>query len=320
MSRDWDKRIVVVVGVGRSGTSLLQAMLHRHRHISFLPETHIFRRYIGPSLRRYWNQARGGQALAKRLKKDREFSRAQIDPEILLEGASRDGGRFQVHDVYLELLKEHAIRRDVRVVGDKDPRLMDFLPALARYVPGASILHIVRDPRDVLVSRRKAGWSGGRSDLSHLLVYRAQMRRGRTTGRRCFGERYRELRYEDLLRRPEETLTSVCRHIGVQYDPGMLDFGESARELIAEEEWGWKKNMVGPLMSGNIGNWEEELSPEVRRRVEGLCMDPFNDLDYLPGDEDQGSGRNVAGRLTAWMAQGLAALTTHLYPIRTCFG
>lgn len=313
-------RPVVVVGVGRSGTSLVQAMLHAHPGMSFLPETHFFRRYAGPSLSRTWWRLRGPERFAEHLRSDGEFGRAGFDPSEVLAPFLSGEESFRPYRAYRCLLALHGRKEEVQVVGDKDPRLIDFLPALRRRVPGARVVHVIRDPRDVLVSRREAAWSRDRTDASHLLAYRAQMRRGRTTGRRCLGERYLEVRYEDVLRKPRETLTRVCEHLGVQYHPAMMAFGERAGELVTDQEWQWKKETTGPLKRDNTGNWRSEVTGPTLRMVERICIDPFPDLGYSPEASDGPDGPGVWGRLKLRAARVFAALVARLYPFRTLVG
>lgn len=311
---------VVVVGVGRSGTSLLQAILHAHPEVSFLPETHFFRRYAGPALSRVWWRLRGPKRLAERLRSDREFGRAGFDPSEVLAPFLSGSKHFRPHRAYQRLLALHGRREEVGIVGDKDPRLVDFIPALERRVPRVRVIHVIRDPRDVLVSRRKAEWSRHRTDASHLLAYRAQMRRGRTTGRRCLGERYLEVRYEDVLREPQQTLSRVCKHLGVQYQPEMMAFGERAGELVTEEEWQWKKETTGPLRRDNIGNWQGEMRRRTLQIVERTCIDPFPDLGYSRAQNGDPNGPSLESRLRLRAAQLLAALLSRLYPLRTLAG
>lgn len=313
-------RPVVVAGVGRSGTSLVQAMLHAHPAVSFLPETHFFRRYVGPKLTSALWCLRGPDRFAERLGSDPEFDRAGFRPSRLLAPFLSGEESFQPARAYRRLLALHGRNDEVTIVGDKDPRLIDYFPALQRLVPRVRVVHVIRDPRDVLVSRREAAWSRDRSDASHLLAYRAQMRRGRTTGRRYLGDRYLELRYEDLLREPEGTLSRLCEHVGVQYHSAMMSFGEPAGELVTDEEWQWKKETTGPLKRDNIANWKNELTRRTLRMVERICIDPFPDLGYSTAATDGSDDIGVGGRLRLRSAQMLVAILSRLYPLRTLAG
>jgi hypothetical protein len=251
---------VFIVGVGRSGTSLLQSMLHAHQDIAFLPETHFFRHYIARPYSRWKHERNGAETFQSTLVSDEEYQRANIPAEELLAPFLNNACSFSLTAVYTRLLRLYRDREEVSVIGEKDPRLIDYLPQLRHAFPGARILHIVRDPRDVLLSRRKAEWSAGRPDWLHVMTCSAQMHQGRKQGHRSFGSRYMEVRYEDLLTEPERILSQVAKHVGVEYSNAMLTFQHSAEELVHESERGWKEETTGPLLRDNTGKWRDGLT------------------------------------------------------------
>lgn len=320
VARPAQHRISIVIGVGRSGTSLVQAMLSAHPEIGFLPETHFFRRYVGSWLPRMRIVRQGPTAFLHMLEEDRKFDRSGVEPAELLHPFLKEPGLFDLGRVYKRLLQMVRERRRARVVGDKDPRLIDFLPVLDDVLPDVRVIHVVRDPRDVLMSRRKAAWSRDRSDWSHVLTYRAQMDRAKRTGPRFLGDRYLEVRYEDLLHEPKSTLTEMCRHVDLEYDAAMMSFSDEAEELVADDEWQWKKETTGPLMRDNMRKWEGKLEPAVRHLVEKLCIDPFPELGYAPakGEEVEEGGVLLKGALP--LAELLANGFSRVYPLRTLAG
>jgi len=265
------KSVVFIVGVGRSGTSLLQSMLHAHPDISFLPETHFFRNYVARLNNRWEHEKAGGEAFRSTLAKDEEYQRACISVENILSPFLDGTCTFDLAKVYTRLLRLHRDRESVAIVGEKDPRLIDYLPQVKQVFPEARILHIVRDPRDVLLSRMNADWSAGRPDWLHMLTYRAQIVRGRREGLRSFGSQYMELRYEDLLSEPERVLHEVAKHVGVAYSDAMLAFQHSAEELVHESERSWKEETTGPLLRDNTGKWRNELSDWQICLTEQVC-------------------------------------------------
>lgn len=307
-----------MVGVGRSGTSLVQAMLHAHPDISFLPENHLFRRYVAPPLRQWWMKIGGGSSFVRTLRNDRYLSNLDLDIDAVL-AARRGRSSLSPAAIYWRLLEFWASRAGSRWVGDKDPRLIDFLPPLAEALPESFVVHVIRDPRDVLVSRRKAAWSRGRPDLLHQLAYRAQMRRALSTGRRWFGERYVELRYEDLLREPLKQLKHLCEILGVDYSSRMLSFGDAARDLVREEELQWKKETLGPLQRDNMGKWRRELCPRTLLVTEELCLEPFPELGYQR-ESPPLAEHGVGSRWRVRVLRGLATLFAEAYPLRTLVG
>lgn len=314
------ERSVVVGGVGRSGTSLVQAMLHAHPDLVFLPETHFFRRYVGPLLRRIRVERAGVEGFAGMLEQDEQFARAGIAAQELLAPFADGSASFEPGGAYLRLLRLHRQRHEARVVGDKDPRLIDFLPVLDRVLPDVRVVHVIRDPRDVLLSRRKAAWSRGRSDWSHLLAYRAQMCQAKRTGARVLGDRYLEVRYEDLLQEPEQTLIQLCRHVDLEFDPAMMSFSDGAKDLVGDDEWQWKKETTGPLMRDNMRKWEEELEPAVRMLTEKVCIEPFPGLGYAPSERSEAGDLSTGRRAMFACAELLAKAFSRAYPLRTLAG
>lgn len=276
------ERPVLVCGVGRSGTSLLQSMLGAHPDLSLPPETHFFRRYVVKARLRESLELAGAEAFAATLGEDEDFARAGIAPEELLEGAPGRsiGERLDLVKLYARLLELWAARDGKTRVGDKDPRNLDFLPELRAAFPRALVLHIVRDPRAVVDSRTRAEWSKDRPWWAHALLAQDQLRRGRRVGAELFGDAYLEVRYESLLAAPEAELTRVCEHIGLEFDAAMLDFGETARRLVKGAEMSWKKETLGPLLTGNAEKWRERLEPRQVAFIEAVCTEAFDTLGY----------------------------------------
>ena len=278
---------VFVVGVGRSGTSLLQSMINAHGEVCFPPETGAFRSWVG---RGELVRADGPEALTARLAADAKIGRLGLDGRELREAVDAALARpdFAVA-LYERLLAAYVARQGGATwTGDKDPRLVEYLPVVRRVYPDARILHIVRDPRDVLASKMKAEWSANRLVARHVFATRVQLAIGRREGPRLFGPRYMELKYEELIARPEPVLRGVCDHLGVAFDPRMLEFAESSRALVAEDEMQWKKETLGPLLSGNRGKWRSSLTPWQAALTERVCREAFDACGYERSDSAAG--------------------------------
>lgn len=271
------ERPVLVVGVGRSGTSLLQSMLNAHPELCFPPETHFFRKHVaGAAAPELW-RAGERERLTEALERDDDFARAGLSPAELLDDPLASAGPAGAFRALLWLV---GTGQGKPRVGDKDPKNIDYLPALKAAFPGSRVIHVVRDPRDVLLSRTKAAWSAHRPWWVHPLIYREQMRRGRALGRELFGAGYLELRYEDLIHAPEASLKRVCEHAHLFWTPAMLHFGESAAQLVDERELSWKRETLGPLLSNNSGKWREGLSARQVAYAEAVCAETFADFGY----------------------------------------
>lgn len=246
-----------IVGVGRSGTSLLQSMLAAHPAIAMLPETGLLRRYVFD----------GSDRLARDPSAAREDDqRLQRIPKSCWERAVPDGATAAVA-VYRALhTRESAMcvkgdRFDPQIVGDKDPRLVEFLPLLSALFPeDVFVIHIVRDPRDVLLSKIKAGWSADRNWRINLVASRVQLALAERYGEQTFGARWIPVRYEDLIRDPAAVLAGITERIGITYDERMLQFSDAARRLSGGAVEDWKRETLGPLLPGNHDKWRDGLT------------------------------------------------------------
>jgi hypothetical protein len=274
---------VFICGVGRSGTSLLQSMLGSHSQLAFPPETSFLRRYVaGGGLVKKWRLG-GFPAVTSLLREDRHVTRVWPQLEAVLEKHAR-GDMLEPAAVYHDLLREYASRQGKPRFGDKDPRSIEYLRLIAELWPQAYVVHIVRDPRDVLSSKKQAEWSRGRHPALHVFANMVQFRLGRSQGTRRFGDRYIELTYEDLISDPERVLRSVAERLGLGYEPGMLEYGATARTLVAPDEMGWKKETLGELLSNNRGKWEATLTDWETSLTELLCGEAFDAGGYNRSD------------------------------------
>lgn len=264
------KKFLAIVGVGRSGTSLLMSMLNTHPEIAFVPETHFVGRYIvdHPLL--------NAKDLKERLVDDHRFHRLAISQDTVENIIASLEDQFSIAEFYKSILNFYTTKSKTQIIGDKAPKNIEYLPIIKHLFPEAYLIHIIRDPRDVYLSRTKAKWSSDYSDLAHFTAYRSQYNLGCHYGPKLFANHYYEIHYEDLISNPDSELASICNWLGVPFDDRMLEFSNSARELMAPEEEAWKSETLKPLMMGNKNKWRAELPQEKNWVIEAACSPAFS--------------------------------------------
>lgn len=255
--------LVFVVGVGRSGTSLLQSMLASHPAVAMLPETAFFRRIVRGGHQRTIEALRELREADARLQR---IDDAVWSAAMARVAATTGDGRRVDPGVFYRALLEAAIERHgvATIAADKDPRLLEFGRELHAAFPDSHMVHIVRDPRAVLASKMKAEWSRSRHWILNAMVGRLQMDIGDAAGRRRFGWRYHVVRYEDLVRDPRRELTRLCHELDIDFDEQMLAYTGRASRLMSPEEAAWKSETTESLMPDRVDAWTRDLS---RRRV-----------------------------------------------------
>lgn len=222
-----------IVGCGRSGTTLLRSMLVAHPLIEVPGETHFV-----PNLLR----ARPVLERNGRLDRDRFVSLAVANRRLGLSGVEAADLRAALDErqamTVAEAVEEIYWLYDrlqsgpdsqTTAVGDKTPTYVTALPLLADRLPGAKFVHVIRDGRSVAASIERMPW-GPRSTEGALAHWERVVRSGRRAGA-GLGDRYREVRYEDLVESPIQALMKVTDHLGVAFDPTMLGFADRAQAI-----------------------------------------------------------------------------------------
>jgi hypothetical protein len=280
---------VFIVGCARTGSTLLRHVLNRAAGVVILPETHFMRRSAALDLPRRLAQNNGhhdSEAIAARLYAVDEHSRtgywawlrrsvprAEFTSQLEARAHSLRALFSLLVDLYVE---RSDAQRPIRVIGEKTPSHLMFVPTLVDWFPAARVIHTFRDPRAVYASelrRRREGRWGPKRNLRWLpsgianamlapleavrtaIVWRRADRLD-LMYRRTLGERYLLVRFEDLVTRPREVLSVVCQHLGMPFSDTLLDVDvvgssfESGRHAAsgfdpaAVERW---KHHVGPI-------------------------------------------------------------------------
>jgi len=220
-----------IVGVGRSGTSLLQSMLAANRNISALPETAFLRRFVF------------GNLTAETLEYDSMAN------------------RYEKFTMFKEHCKKEWLELYIKELSgdffslEKDPRLIEYIDCIVDKIPESKVIHIYRDPRDVLLSKKKAEWSKGRSLLSYLVAGAAQLKLLRLNLASV-----EHVKYEELINNPEVQLKNLCHKLELDFDKSMLDHRESASKLTHEDEKSWKIETYQPVIKNNFNKWKKIIN------------------------------------------------------------
>lgn len=261
-SLDSGERPVFIVGCARSGTTLLQLMLHAHPHIAVPPET----RFVMPA---YDRREEFGEPQEPDVRKAiarfiirRRWSR--FDDLGLPARETRRaivGSPPTLGSMFATVFRSYAARFDKVRWGDKQPAHIERIDEILRLFPDAQIVHIIRDGRDCVASlQRMPWWEHGNVGAIHKWV--EALRLGRRARRRLGSSQYHELRYEDLVDRPEEVIEALCDFLGEEPHPAMLEPQQVADEAVPDRKH-WHERTKEPVNDEAVRRWEDELSGDV---------------------------------------------------------
>jgi hypothetical protein len=309
-----------IVGMPRSGTKLVRALLNRHAGIRIAGIETEFLPWLARRFERFGDLRHPArfEAFHASIARHSYFRwRAEHGRPVDWRRWHAACAEFSAAGVFEGLIREDvdASRGSGRIWGDKSPSYMDDIAFLARLYPAAKVLHIVRDVRDYCLSMRKA-W--GKDMLRAAQRWADGVRRARADGARL-GADYLELRYEDLLVRTEAELRRVCAFLGVAFDPGMLSL-EGSTENLGDARGATR------VVPGNSGKWRA-MSPRTLARVEEIAGAVLLECGYelalppraprrLSGVEMRRAQLRDAWRLVRADRNGWGLLRTALFHLR----
>ena len=215
--------------------------------------------------------------------KDWEFSAEEVEGVARdLESASEE---VWLQDVVAAVFSM-SLRRAQKVRwGDKTPMYIHYITQIHQLFPEAKIVHLIRDGRDVAISLRRVSWHGT-SVLSSAEYWARTVQKGILHGRPLGRDLYREFVYEDLVEDPEGTLRSVCRFIGEEYDPAMLQFHDHAKKEIAPWEKSLHTKVDRPPKPADADRWKHEMTGAeiaVFEGIAGSVMDAVGQPRHVSG-------------------------------------
>ncbi|TDC63400.1 sulfotransferase [Actinomadura sp. GC306] len=288
-------RPIFIIGCPRSGTTLLQQMLHSHPRIAFPSETRFVhtsyevRRSFG-DLEQEENRRRLAEWIVKG--KDTKFHVLKLDPgktiEEIVQAPPTLGSALAA--VFRAYAREHGKPR----WGDKRPSYFRRVPMLRRMFPDAQFIHLVRDGRDAVSSLKKMPWYHG-DTFSAALTWREAVDTGQRLARRLGPENFYEFRYEDLVAEPESALRPLCAFLGEEYDPAMTKAYQHARETVPSARK-WHLRTHEAPNTRNVGAWRERLEDWEADLVEHVLASRLR----LHGYELTGVARPSAAHLTRY--------------------
>ena len=303
MSETTDRRTLFVVGCPRSGTTWVQLLLAQHPLVATAPETQIFAYYL-ESFKRQWNWERegvggtehGGAGL-NRLLSDEEF-------DAMCRGVA-----------WFVLERIAARNPGGHLIVEKSPRHALEAVWIARLLPDARFLHVIRDPRDTAASLFAAGadWApwAPRNPTGAAELWRDCVGGARELASQP--DRYLELRYEHLRRDPEAGLRDVLHWVGLPADPEFCrDAVEQCRlDRLQKGVSGDtapipnRKSPAGFFRRGTVGGWRDELAGWKVRIIEDICGPLMDELGY---ERVSTAGSVPVARLRRGLHDGLSRL------------
>lgn len=270
-----------IVGCARSGTTLVQRMLDDHPLLAVANEARFMLRIAEqggletdpPLTAELVEWVRSYHRFPKLGLSDAAFSESVAKASTFGEFASA-------------LYCEYGKLQGKPLAGEKTPKYVRFLPLLRALFPWVKTIHIIRDGRDVALSvlqwaREDKG--PGKFQLWReepvavcALWWQWQVGTGRTSGVDLGSAHYCEVKYEDLIDDPEQTLRAVSAFLNLPFAPEMLAYHQGKTRY--EAGLSSKKAWLPPTRA--LRDWRTQMTERDLELFEALAGDFLSALGY----------------------------------------
>jgi len=328
---------IFIVGYMHSGTTLLRKIIGHHPDVySIRAETMFFEQLMHALPARYANLSDNAlfEEYVRFLVKKTTFdwppmTKAEADLELPQYQPDEDTIRRIIVEaqrnrdytaVFVHVFGSIAAAAEKSCWLEKTPSHIFHIDSILKVMPNARIIELVRDPRDVLASkkvRKQSDWSErygdvvaarmqtskGYDPLRDSMGWRAAVRAGSEAAQRYPGALLR-VRYEDLVSDPEGQARHLADFLGLAYQPSMLAVGWSNTTI---------HNGTGStgIDRRAVGRWRGKLSSDVVSLCQMINGEEMELLGYALQDEPFSS----RAKAPFWVARSGVDLIEHYYEL-----
>ena len=306
---------VFIVGLPRTGSTLLRTLLNRSDRVCITMETHFLHQFA--RLGRKKRIARFGDLaieknvdaflddlFTKKRAAGNDFwawlnknTTRQSFRERLLTTDRSDRAIFELFMQLYAEKKKGAVSPNL-IMGEKTSANMYYVPTLLEWYPEAKIIHTFRDPRGIFVSAVKlvkAGKWGVKEKLPPLppalmnstlemimavYVMRTWLDASRLHAvyAKQYPDQYYLIRFEDFLQDPEMYVRGACDFLNVPFQPEMLE----EVKVIGSSYNAQRIVNAGGIDKKAAERWKEHIHPLTRAWFSTLGRRQLENFGYVP--------------------------------------
>ena len=229
-----DKTPIFVVGLPRTGTTLIEQILISHPEIISVGET---------------------DAIEFVLRELSEVNTQERMSTEILDALSSKPISSTLRSRYLEL-NSHLLTGKASFFIEKLPYNYLYLNRILDAFPEAKIIFLDRHPLDACYAMFKQPFTWAYKfsySLQDLEKYYRAFHRLRLQWQSVLRDRMFSIKYEDLVTDPETLTKSLCDYLGVQYQQEMLTFYEADQTSMTASS----VQVRSGINSNSVGSWRK---------------------------------------------------------------
>ena len=272
-----------ILGVHRSGTTLLQRMLDQHPELAVSPELAIGKILWRAGIQRQISNKVQAGLILRHLYNNSLIFNDPISQSVAKLGTEELNYPIDFH-TWLGRIRHHYLQiKNAKQFGEKTPDNTFYLRSLHRLFPEAKYIVILRNPLDICVSLVEAGAQESQITNASLLRFGILVKRGlmhllheQTTPPHATIT----ITYEDMVQQPKKVLRIICDFLEVPHSDALLSFHNGPTLLTDSKRTITSHAMLNnPITDSRIGRYRQSLTPEQIKMIL-LYLKP--QIDLLP--------------------------------------
>jgi len=234
-----DIKPIFIVGMPRSGTSLVEQIISSHKDVHGAGELPYFRNILNPILDNHLNENR------------KSFRKKDF---------------LSIRQEYLNSLAK--LKTEEKIITDKMPMNVRLLGFILSAIPEAKIVHLKRDPMATCWSNYNHyftegnGFSFDQEDLAKFYNLYLEII---DYWHKLFPKKIYDLCYEDLTNNQEKETRGLLKYCDLEWDKNCLDFHKNNRGVLTASSAQVRKK----IYQGSSEAWKE-YEKYLKPMIEGL--------------------------------------------------
>jgi hypothetical protein len=279
-----DQRPIFIIGSERSGTTLVLAILACHPRVA-VPEVTWYYPRFRPYLHTYgdlgnidnFNTLAHEMAYGLRV----PFWRmTDVNPDTFGDEIAARAAEIEQSytGVFAAMFERYAGHVNKPRWGEKTPGNVFYVEQILQDFPNAQFIYIYRDCRDASAEFIDSQF-GPTNAYSAAVMWRDGQQAVQPFRQSLGADQWFNIRYEDFVRHPVESLRNMCAFLGEDYDDALMEFHTTP---IAQRRGKTKDNwaLAHPITDRHVGIYKNQLSLDQQGIMSWIAGDLMTELGY----------------------------------------
>lgn len=233
-------RPIFIVGNSRSGTTLVGRILDRHPTVFTFNELHFFEELWNPdsdSTKLSRTEAADLFAQLLNIQRNGYLTRGKTEDFIIeAERLTAELPSLSPLSIFAAFLDYETKNSGKTRPCEQTPQNTLYIGEILKAFPEARVIHIIRDPRDILLSQKRRWKRPFLADnipkkeairywLNYHPITISKIWQGNINSVRrfCQDSRVKEVRFEELVSNPQQLVSEICQFLDLAYSEKLLE-------------------------------------------------------------------------------------------------